>query len=153
MTDSPISTYFFWVALLTIYIALEINSRSFFATNKPDLGRVGLAVSNPLQFAKALPSSFLISASSILGIIDACTLGWQCFNWLHIGQWVPFSTIDALRYVSSNAWLDQPGDWIGVHKILDASPGVFAILIVVFFGLFIGIEMAREFQERKNNLR
>ena len=152
MIDSPISTYFFWVAISALFVAIEINSRSFFATDKPDLWRVGLAVYGPLQFVKALPSSLLISASSILGLIDARAFGSQCFNWLHMGQWVPFTTIDALRYVSSNAWLDQPNDWIGVHKILDAVPGVFAILVVVFFGLCIGIEMAREFQERKNNL-
>ena len=64
---------------------------------------------------------WLVCAAFIGGL--AAPLGWQVFVYLRSGEWVPFSTLDALALFSSSPWLRSPDDWIGFHRMLDAIHG------------------------------
>lgn len=74
---------------------------------------------------------WLVSAAFFGGL--AVPLGWQVFGYLRSGEWVPFSALDAMSLFSDSPWLRSPGDWLGVHRMLDAIHG--GLFLMAVFGL------------------
>ena len=61
-------------------------------------------------------------------------VGIQCIGYLYDGVWPSVSVLDAIRYwfpySEGVRWLYMPTEWLGVWKILNATPASVGILIV-----------------------
>ena len=48
-------------------------------------------------------------------------LGWQAYEYLRFGIWMPVSIITALEWMEIQ-WAYFPTDWAGLHKLLKIIP-------------------------------
>ncbi len=53
--------------------------------------------------------------------VAMCTVGFQLYHLVRFGEWMPISVIWVLQRARVE-WALYPGDWIGVHKLLDWLP-------------------------------
>ena len=65
---------------------------------------------------------------------------YQVYLWAKYGVWGDFSTVDALKKLSSREgwpWLWSPSDWWGIHLVLERLPlwgGLILISVVLVVG-------------------
>lgn len=63
-------------------------------------------------------------------------LGWQVYEYLKVGVWVPISIITALEWMQVQ-WAFSPNDWVGLHNILKKLPLSAAMCSPALLGVVI----------------
>jgi hypothetical protein len=84
-------------------------------------------------------------ANNILGVsvvvapaFAVYTLGYQAFEWLHLGEWRPLPLLYAVHYLGIDVTrIYAPHDWIGVAKIMQwvlSTPMSIAVPVLIVGG-------------------
>lgn len=94
--------------------------------------------------------------------VGACMLtavaipAWQAYAWLRYGVWHPVSIVDGLRVLASffaaagldvsgfQSWLEAPGSWFGLHKLLSMLHASVGLWAGAFGGAYSVLEIGRE---------
>jgi len=92
---------------------------------------------------------FAIAYGSLL--LAAAVVVYQCYRWLHDGQWDHIGVGDGLRSVLAVSgvredgggrlaqmarWLAVPTDWLGWHEVLETIPASVALFLLAVLGNF-----------------
>lgn len=86
-----------------------------------------------------------VMVSAVFPFLGSITiLLYQVYLWAKYGVWSDFSTVDALKNLSSREgwpWLWSPSDWLGIHMVLEMLPlwGGLLLIYAVLIPLGIGI--------------
>jgi hypothetical protein len=81
-------------------------------------------------------------------------IGTQIYSWFRTGDWTHIGVIDGVRTVLARCcvqdgdfgrltsllhWLENPADWLGMHKVLEVIPASLALFAVSIAGNCISI--------------
>ena len=141
MKDTPIEAFVFWLVVISLVATFKTVGRVMAERDTADLFIWREAHFQISLFAKTFIYMLVAVAGGLFSIIGAWLLLWQTFGWLNEGVWVPMSVIDGIRNIWPSQWLDYPQSWIGIHKILEATPVSLGYLALGVLLLVSGIDL------------
>lgn len=90
----------------------------------------------------------------------------QIYRWFRQGEWTHFGVSEGIRVGLSRCcvndtatgrlaslvhWLDAPGDWLGLHKLLEVLPASLALFLLSMLGNSIFIYCRDRFDDAKGS--
>lgn len=65
-------------------------------------------------------AELIVIAAYIMGLLGALTIvGWQVFQWLRTGVWIPIPISEGFAYLGIDlTWVYMPADWQGLAKVV-----------------------------------
>ena len=89
-----------------------------------------------------MATTFWSILAACLWVCGAGTLGYQVYQWLRLGVWLPLNALTLLNFTGdagAQAWVMQPQSWLGVHAIFAWMPMSATLVLLALVALIIGL--------------